>query len=126
VEHTKRNQIPNLYKTEDVKLEDKIVYPHFFIGGTDWYICEYSPEERLFWGYIILNNDYQMAEWGYISFDELIDLSVTARVRGQAGNNMGGWPRQRKTNRAALHLPGAEPSFSMKSVIFPPPCRPSC
>jgi len=26
---------------------------------------------RLFFGYVILNNDYQNAEWGYFSLDEL-------------------------------------------------------
>jgi hypothetical protein len=49
---------------------------HFFIGGCDWYIAEYSPEEDLFWGYAILNGDTENAEWGYISFKELRELVV--------------------------------------------------
>jgi len=56
--------------------KDKVIHLHFFIGGCDWYIAEYSPEEDLFWGYAILNGDTEMAEWGYISFKELRELVV--------------------------------------------------
>jgi len=70
------DKIPPLYLTEDVPFEDKVIYGHFFLGGSDWYIVEYGPEERLFFGYAILNEDYQNAEWGYISYDELLDLKV--------------------------------------------------
>jgi len=75
---TKRDlkKIPPLYSTEDIPLEDKVIYGHFFLGGSDWYIAEYDQEERIFFGYAILNEDYQNAEWGYISFDELINLKV--------------------------------------------------
>lgn len=69
-------EIPRLYSTEDISLEDKVIYGHFFLGGCDWYIAEYDPEDRLFFGYAILNEDYQNAEWGYISYDELIELKV--------------------------------------------------
>ena len=49
---------------------------HFFIGGSDWYIAEYDPQERLFFGYCILNNDFVNAEWGYSSYDELRSINV--------------------------------------------------
>ena len=68
-------RIPTLYETENIPLEDKLVYLHFFIAGSDWYICEFDRQD-LFWGYAILNNDHEMAEWGYISFRELRELSV--------------------------------------------------
>jgi len=68
------SKIPGLYKTEHIHPKDKLIYLHFFIGGSDWYICEYDGED-MFFGYAILNNDYQNAEWGYISFSELQDLS---------------------------------------------------
>jgi len=68
--------IPRLYSTEDITFEDKVIYGHFFLGGSDWYIAEYDPEERIFFGYAILNEDYDNAEWGYISYDELLDLKV--------------------------------------------------
>ena len=69
-------RIPPLYSSEDTPAEDKIIYGHFFLGGSDWYITEYDPVERIFFGYAILNEDYDNAEWGYISFDELLDLKV--------------------------------------------------
>ena len=67
--------LPKLYETENVK--DKNIFLHFFMGGSDWYISEYSPEEELFFGFAILNNDLQMAEWGYVSFKELKELKVS-------------------------------------------------
>lgn len=67
--------IPGLYETEHTPLQDKIIHLHFFIGGCDWYIAEHDGGDLL-WGYAILNGDYQMAEWGYISFRELRDISV--------------------------------------------------
>ncbi len=69
------NKIPRLYETENVKLKDKLIHLHFFIGGCDWYVAEYDGDD-LFWGYAILHNDYQMAEWGYISFSELKEIKV--------------------------------------------------
>ncbi|MFC1829018.1 DUF2958 domain-containing protein [Thermodesulfobacteriota bacterium] len=68
-------KIPKLYETEEVNLKDKLVYLNFFIFGSDWYICEYDSQD-LFWGYAILNGDFEMAEWGYISFKEMRDISI--------------------------------------------------
>ena len=67
---TRLNKVPKLYETENTPLKDKMIHLHFFIGTADWYIAEYDGED-LFWGFAILNNDYEMAEWGYISFSEL-------------------------------------------------------
>jgi hypothetical protein len=64
------SEIPRLYETEETELREKLIYLHFFIAGCDWYIAEYDGED-LFWGFAILNEDYEMAEWGYISFCEL-------------------------------------------------------
>jgi hypothetical protein len=69
------SRIPRLYETENVPLKDKMIYLHFFIGGCDWYVAEHDGED-LFFGYAILNNDYQMAEWGYVSFSELKSIKV--------------------------------------------------
>lgn len=63
-------KLPRLYETEGVPLSDKPIHLHFFIGGCDWYVSEYDGED-LFFGYAILNNDMEMAEWGYISFVEM-------------------------------------------------------
>ena len=67
--------LPELYETEKVPLKEKIIYLHFFIGGFDWYITEYDGDELMF-GFVILNNDFEMAEWGYISFQELLNINI--------------------------------------------------
>lgn len=69
------DKIPRLYETENIPLKDKVIHMHFFLGGCDWYIAEYDGKD-LFWGYAILNGDTKNAEWGYISFKELIELNV--------------------------------------------------
>lgn len=68
-------KMPKLYETENVPLKDKLIRLHFFIGGCDWYISEYDGDD-LFFGFAILNNDLQMAEWGYISFGELKSIKI--------------------------------------------------
>jgi len=69
------NKIPKLYETEDVPLKEKQVHLHFFIGGCDWYICETNGKD-IMWGFCILNDDYEMAEWGYVSLAELRHIKV--------------------------------------------------
>ena len=60
-------KIPKLYQTEGVLLKDKPIHLHFFLGGCDWYIAEFDGDDTFF-GYAIINNDLENAEWGYISF----------------------------------------------------------
>ena len=69
------DKLPRLYETEDVPLKDKLIHIHFFLGGCEWYIVEYDGED-LFFGYTILNNDYDNGEWGYISFKELKEITL--------------------------------------------------
>ncbi len=69
------NRIPRLYATESTPLESKLVFLHFFIGGSEWYVCEFDGDD-LFFGYAILNDDHPNAEWGYFSFSELEDISI--------------------------------------------------
>lgn len=67
-------KLPKLYETEKVQLKDKPIYIHLFIGGSDWFICEYDGED-LFFGYAILG-DNTFGEWGYMSFMELKQIMV--------------------------------------------------
>ena len=69
------DQIPRLYETEHVTLKDKQIYLHFFIAGCDWFVCEYDGQD-IFFGFACLNGDLEMAEWGYISFQELKGVSI--------------------------------------------------
>ncbi len=68
-------KIPKLYETEKTRLQDKMIYLHFFIAGCDWYVAEHDGQD-LFWGFAILNNDFQNAEWGYISLGELKEIKI--------------------------------------------------
>ena len=72
-------KIPKLYETEHIPLREKLTHLHFFIGGCDWFIAEFDGKD-LFWGFAILNNDYQMAEWGYVSFSELKSIKLNGWI----------------------------------------------
>ena len=68
-------KVPKLYETEHIATKDKEIHLHFFIAGSDWYICETDGEEMMF-GFCILNNDFEMAEWGYVSLSELRNVKI--------------------------------------------------
>lgn len=69
--------MPKLGETDGKSNATTIVQGHFFVAGCDWFVTEYDPVDRLFFGFAILNGDYQMAEWGYISLTELEELNVS-------------------------------------------------
>ena len=69
------NEVPKLYETEEVPLKEKLIYLHFFLRGCDWFIAETDGKD-LMWGFCILNNDLEMAEWGFVSLAELNDIKV--------------------------------------------------
>ena len=69
------SKIPKLYSTEDIPCKNKKIYMHFFIGGSDWYITEFDGDDTMF-GYAILNDDTEMAEWGYVSLSELKKIKM--------------------------------------------------
>jgi len=69
------SRIPKLYATESTPAREKLIHLHFFIGGCDWYVAEYDGED-LFFGFAILNEDYEMAEWGYVSLSELKSIKL--------------------------------------------------
>ena len=69
------DKLLRLYETENISLTGKLIYLHFFIFGSDWFIAEYDGDDTFF-GFVILNQNYINAEWGYLSFQELRDLKV--------------------------------------------------
>lgn len=71
------DKLPRFYSTEEVPFKEKLIVMHFFMGGSDWFAAEYDPEEQTFFGFVILNQDYDMAEWGYFSLQELSELKVS-------------------------------------------------
>lgn len=58
--------------------DNSIVHVHYFnpVGAGDWYGMTYSPEERLFFGYVSIFGDYN-DELGYFSLDELESLKLS-------------------------------------------------
>ena len=64
-------KIPKFYSAENVKANVKQVIAHFFIGSTDIYIIEYNEDTGELFTYTVLNSDFQNAEFGYSSLDEI-------------------------------------------------------
>jgi len=66
------DKIPELYATEDVPFDRKIIHQRYRIReiGFYWLIAELDSKRNLAFGYANLNDD-QFAEWGYISIEEL-------------------------------------------------------
>ena len=57
---------------EDIKVVVKYFNP---VGNQVWYCYEYNPEDRIFWGYANLGDDY-CAECGTISLDEMEAITL--------------------------------------------------
>jgi len=62
-------KVPRMFETDGIPVPEKEIYLHFFIGGSDWYVIEFGEDQ--FFGYVIINQDKEMAEFGYFSFSEL-------------------------------------------------------
>lgn len=70
-------KLANIEIDEDTPLEDRVIYMHFFMDGCSWYMAEYDPESRRFFGYMIPGNKYHKARWDYFGFAKL------CRMRGK-------------------------------------------
>lgn len=73
----KSEPIPALYATEDVPLDDKIVYAHFTVRGGigDWFVMELdsdNPEQTLAFGWGEITN----GELGYFDLIALESLRI--------------------------------------------------
>ena len=64
---------------EKTKLHDK-GFIHYFIGNSDWYVCEVD-EDNVGFGFAILNGDTQNAEYGYIDLNEVTTLTLNGFVQ---------------------------------------------
>jgi len=68
-------KIPALYAQEN-KGEEAIVHVKFFnpCGAATWFLTEYDPEQRMFFGLCDLFGDG--GELGYVSLDELESIRL--------------------------------------------------
>lgn len=78
---------PPLY-AQDGKGYEAIVHAHYFIGGSDWLVTEYDPDEGLAFGWACLNGDRQNAELGYVSLVELEEVRAPLTVRFHEGDSV--------------------------------------
>ena len=73
---TLKKQIPALYATESVPLEEKVVVAKFFnpIGVGTWYVLEGQEQDGdfVFFGLVDLNNK----ELGYFTLSELESIKL--------------------------------------------------
>ena len=74
--------IPQLYGTEDIAVEEKIVYLRYIEPNTGWfwYLIEVDclSENKIAFGYVIGGyNGYQ--EWGYFSLVEMEEIYTIVR-----------------------------------------------
>lgn len=69
-----------LYDTEDIKTGDKLVALHYFIGGSHWYLCEVDAQETRAFGWCVLGGDTDLAEWGYVSLEELEQINIRGNI----------------------------------------------
>jgi len=69
-----KEKIPKLYATENIPFEKKVIYQRYEIEmlGFYWLIAELDEKKNLAFGYANLNDD-ELAEWGYIDINELIE-----------------------------------------------------
>lgn len=63
----------------ETKLHDK-GFIHYFIGSSDWYVCEVD-EDNVGFGFAIINGDTQNAEYGYIDLNDVITLTLNGFIQ---------------------------------------------
>lgn len=68
-------KVPDLYATEQIPLEDKLVYFHFTINKSHWWVMEWDRFDTFF-GYVLLNGWLQDAELGYFTLSELQSVKL--------------------------------------------------
>jgi len=68
-------QLPAIHATDEKDLADIKVITKFFFpaGAASWYVTEYDPIEKMFFGFANLGDD-EMAELGYFSLAELEEI----------------------------------------------------
>ena len=73
-------QLAQIKIDKNTPLEERVIHMHFFLDGHDWYVSEYDPQRRHFFGYTIPNDEYHRARWYYFSFDELCRMRAKANA----------------------------------------------
>lgn len=69
------SEIPGLYTTEHLEFQDKLIYLHFYLLDSHWWVCESNGNDTFF-GFVLLNNNLQNAEWRYFTLWKLQQYNV--------------------------------------------------
>lgn len=67
--------IPGLYQTEHISTEERLVYAHFHLFDSHWFILETDGIDTMF-GFCILNGDLLNSGYGYVSLTDLKQIKV--------------------------------------------------
>jgi len=76
-------QIPALYSSEDVPLDEKIIKVKYFLASFTWLVveCEVRDDGDVeFFGYVINHADPQCSEWGYFTLEQLMEVKLFGGV----------------------------------------------
>jgi hypothetical protein len=108
--------ISTMPKVGDAETDN--VYLHYFTSGSDWFIKEKDsvknePQHQAF-GYAVLNGDWENAEYGYISIEELrqhkmmqLDFHFAPKELSEALNDIGK-PKGVEVEEPAEHIVDTE------------------
>ena len=66
--------IPPMYSTETNIAKDIIIFMHFYVFASDWYVSEYDVETGIFYGFTVINAE--TAHWGPFSLESLKKWNV--------------------------------------------------
>ncbi|MBT6340285.1 MAG: DUF2958 domain-containing protein [Desulfobacula sp.] len=69
------DKVPRLNETQEISLKEKMIHLHFFLGDCDWFVSEFDGQDKFF-GFVCLNGDLEMAEWGYFGFADLKSIRI--------------------------------------------------
>ncbi len=69
------SKMPDLYSTENIQFEDKLVHLHFTVDRCHWWAMEFDGKDTFF-GYVMLNGWHQDAELGYFKLSELSEVML--------------------------------------------------
>lgn len=72
--------MPKSYET-DGQGDNAVAHLHYFLNGSDWYITEKDMDDDgegqvQAYGFVVLNDDVEMAEKGYVSIKEITGLGA--------------------------------------------------
>jgi len=67
-------ELARMEKNWDIDEDNSEITGHFFMGNCDWWVAGKDPNSTRCFGYVCLNGDWQMSEWGYFDIAELETL----------------------------------------------------